>query len=119
MRDDGVFDWMVVLDEQRKEREFQRDLLARNQATAGSAASSPQKIVSIQNSSIPAESRNAKAAIHAKRKSAAPGKFAEPNQSTNASNKPIHTAHSQRHEIASKRLKWWQKIFLFCRGGEE
>ncbi|KAI8915925.1 casein kinase-1 [Gorgonomyces haynaldii] len=116
-QDDGVFDWMIVLDQQRKEREQQREMERRSQinptssniammSTVNTSRVSHHQHVSSQ-TGTPAQAiptpREQRISLQPQEQPAAKPAVAPQRQPPREEPKP-----------EPPKLKWWQKLFSVC-----
>jgi hypothetical protein len=133
--DDGVFDWMLILDFKRRQREMLREDRAARESQLP-----PQKDVTPTNVTIPQPQDLLSPSLPQPHQGplspvSTNGVFNTParatmepsNENENTNNthslpvepKTTQEPHRQQTAPPKKKKKWWQKLFAICRKGGE
>jgi hypothetical protein len=124
--DDGVFDWMAILDHKRRQKEYlreaerkakesQRDVVQTNITTI----SHPE----VLSPSVPQPHQGPLSPVSTNGLLSTPAKTTfEQNDTQNTQTLPAQPqAQSEplQKEPVKKKKKWWKKLFFICRGSKE
>ncbi len=126
--DDGVYDWMLAMDNQRKERDRLRLEISKEKGLSAVTVGINSSTVGVHpNSAYPSNS----AIIEGISQAATSGQQMSPRReiisgnndrnqrvSEFSMNTPGHGASSQSpvrpHVVAARKRKWWKRLFRWC-----